>query len=109
MNAVLDQHIASVTGGDSGLGAATAVEFAREGADVALTYLHDEQGAAQTARALVLGCGAVGQFAITSAMLRGADHVRAVDCQPDRLEMARTQGRRSSTSVVKIRSRLCAI
>ncbi|MDY6812180.1 MAG: SDR family oxidoreductase [Pseudomonadota bacterium] len=64
MNAVLDQHIAIVTGGDSGIGAATAREFAREGADVALTYLHDEQGAAQTAReitaagrrALVIAC-----------------------------------------------------
>lgn len=42
--------------------------------------------------ALVLGCGPVGQFAITSAMLRGADRVLAVDCQPDRLEMARAQG-----------------
>lgn len=108
MNAVLDQHIAIVTGGDSSLGAATAVEFAREGADVALTYLHDEQCAAQTARALALGCGPFGQFAITSAMLRGADRMLAVDCQLDRLEMARAGGR-SSTSVVKIRSRSCAI
>lgn len=64
MSAILERHIAIVTGGDSGIGAATAAEFAREGADVALTYLHDEQGATQTARqiteagrrALVVAC-----------------------------------------------------
>ncbi len=42
---------ALVTGGDSGIGAAVAVAFAREGADVAITYLPDEeQDAAEVAR-----------------------------------------------------------
>ncbi|WP_375465368.1 SDR family NAD(P)-dependent oxidoreductase [uncultured Methylobacterium sp.] len=45
-------RIALVTGGDSGIGAATAEALAREGADVALTYLHDADGAVATARAV---------------------------------------------------------
>lgn len=40
----------------------------------------------------VFGCGPVGQFAIASAMLKGAGRVFAVDCIPTRLEMARDQG-----------------
>ena len=40
----------------------------------------------------VLGCGPVGQFAIASAQLLGAGRIFAVDCVPDRLEMARMQG-----------------
>lgn len=42
---------AVVTGGDSGIGRAVALAFAREGADVLLTHLPDEAGdAAETAR-----------------------------------------------------------
>ncbi|MDY0885514.1 zinc-dependent alcohol dehydrogenase [Dongia soli] len=40
----------------------------------------------------VFGCGPVGQFAILSAKLHGAGRVIAVDCYPDRLDMARQQG-----------------
>ena len=40
----------------------------------------------------VFGCGPVGQFAIMSARLQGADRIFAVDCYPDRLKMAREQG-----------------
>ena len=43
-------RIAVVTGSDSGIGQATAVAFAREGADVAVTYLHDREGAELTRR-----------------------------------------------------------
>ncbi|MEH6564303.1 MAG: zinc-dependent alcohol dehydrogenase [Halopseudomonas sp.] len=40
----------------------------------------------------VFGCGPVGLFAIASAKLMGASRVFAVDCLPDRLDMARRQG-----------------
>jgi glucose 1-dehydrogenase len=40
--------VALITGSDSGIGQATAIEFAREGADVVVHYLHDDNGAAQT-------------------------------------------------------------
>jgi threonine dehydrogenase-like Zn-dependent dehydrogenase len=39
----------------------------------------------------VWGCGPVGQFAIRSAFLLGAERVIAIDRVPERLEMARTQ------------------
>ena len=39
----LDGRRALITGGDSGIGAATAIAFAREGADVAISYLPEEQ------------------------------------------------------------------
>ncbi|AFZ67942.1 SDR family NAD(P)-dependent oxidoreductase [Deinococcus peraridilitoris] len=44
----LEGKIAIITGADSGIGQGTAIEFAREGADVAITYLHDGSGAERT-------------------------------------------------------------
>ncbi len=46
--AKLTDRVAMITGSDSGIGHATAVEFAKEGADVVVNYLHDEQGASKT-------------------------------------------------------------
>lgn len=43
---------ALVTGGDSGIGRAVAVLFAREGADVALVYLNEHEDAADTCLAV---------------------------------------------------------
>jgi len=40
----------------------------------------------------VWGCGSVGQFAIQSAQMLGADRVVAIDRFPERLDMARTHG-----------------
>ena len=46
----LDGMAAIITGGDSGIGRAVAVLFAREGADVAVVYLSEDQDARETKR-----------------------------------------------------------
>lgn len=48
---------AFVTGGDSGIGRAVAIAYAREGADVALGYLPEEQGDAEDTVRLVREAG----------------------------------------------------
>lgn len=44
----LDGKTALITGGDSGIGRAVAVHFAREGADVAIVYLEEDRDAEET-------------------------------------------------------------
>jgi len=46
----LDGKVALITGGDSGIGRAVAVHFAREGADVAIGYLEEDTDARETRR-----------------------------------------------------------
>ena len=51
---------ALVTGGDSGMGRAAAIAFAREGADVAINYLPDEEPDAREVIELIEAEGRVG-------------------------------------------------
>ena len=49
-SAKLAKKVALVTGGDSGIGRSVAVLFAKEGADVAITYLNEHEDARETCR-----------------------------------------------------------
>ncbi|SFV37100.1 short chain dehydrogenase [Hyphomicrobium facile] len=48
----LKKKVALVTGGHSGIGRSVAVLFAREGADIAIAYLTEDQDAKDTKRAI---------------------------------------------------------
>ncbi|MBM9461469.1 SDR family oxidoreductase [Nocardioides sp. zg-536] len=53
----LTDRAALVTGGDSGIGRAVALAYAREGADVAFTYLPEEEADAEVTARLVTEAG----------------------------------------------------
>src|SRR5690349_14315817 len=46
----LQDKVAIITGSDSGIGKAVAIAFAREGADVVISYLNEDEDANDTAK-----------------------------------------------------------
>ncbi|MEU9184206.1 3-oxoacyl-ACP reductase family protein [Streptomyces sp. NPDC048484] len=77
----MNATVALVTGGSRGIGAATAVRLAREGADVALTYVSDKDAADEVAgriralgrRALVLRADSADAQEAAEAVDRAAE------------------------------------
>lgn len=65
---------ALITGGDSGIGGATAIAFAREGADVAIVHRAGEEADAEHVLAQIAAAGRTGHAVV-------ADLSRAEDCQ----------------------------
>src|SRR5688572_3071268 len=53
----LTKRVALITGGDSGIGRAVALAYAREGADVAFTHLPEESDDAKVASGLITDAG----------------------------------------------------
>jgi NAD(P)-dependent dehydrogenase (short-subunit alcohol dehydrogenase family) len=49
----LKNKVAVITGGDSGIGKAVAVAFAKEGADIAIIYLNENSDAADTCEVII--------------------------------------------------------
>src|SRR5438477_3037485 len=46
----LQNKVAIITGGDSGIGRAVAIAFAKEGADISIVYLEEREDANETKR-----------------------------------------------------------
>ncbi|MEV8338994.1 SDR family oxidoreductase [Leucobacter sp. NPDC077196] len=67
---------ALITGGDSGIGAATAIAFAREGADVAISYLPEEETDAQRIAGILREAGVT--VATLPGDLRDAEYCRTL-------------------------------
>jgi 3-oxoacyl-[acyl-carrier protein] reductase len=81
MTTTLNGKVALVTGGSRGIGAATALRLAREGADVALTYVNGKEAAEDVVRAVAaLGRRAVALRADSADTAEAAGAVeRAVE------------------------------
>jgi len=73
----LESKVAVITGGDSGIGKAVAVNFAREGADVAIIYLKENDDARETEE-LITGYGRK-CYRIAADLKQESEAVNAVD------------------------------
>jgi hypothetical protein len=67
---------AVITGGDSGIGRAVAIAFAREGADVLISYLPQEEEDAQDVRRWIEDAGR--KAVLVPGDISSADHCRAI-------------------------------
>lgn len=71
----LDGKVALITGGDSGIGRAVAIAYAREGADLLVGYLDEHEDAEETAR-LVAEAGR--RCVLMAGDLADVDHARGL-------------------------------
>lgn len=76
---------ALITGGDSGIGRAVSIHFAKEGADVAIVYLNEDKDAQETKR-LVEACG-------SACLLIKGDVKRSSFCRQAVKKVVRTFGK----------------
>jgi NAD(P)-dependent dehydrogenase (short-subunit alcohol dehydrogenase family) len=75
-NGRLQDKKAVITGGDSGIGRAVAIAFAREGADVLISYLPEEEQDAQQVRQDIEAAGRTA--VLVPGDISSADHCRAI-------------------------------
>lgn len=95
---LLEGRKALITGGDSGIGRAVALAFAREGADVAISYLSEESDARETeqlikdaGRKAILLKGDIGEKAVCSDIAqRSVEALGGVDILVNNAAFQRT-------------------
>ena len=73
---LLEGKVALITGGDSGIGRAVAIAYAREGADIAISYLDVEQSDAEETAKWVRHAGR--RVALLPGDLQDAGHCRKI-------------------------------
>ena len=107
-------------GGDSGIGRAVAIAFAREGADIAIVYLSEHRGAEETRRAILrenVRCILVAEDTASDSALPSRDQahhrrIRApstscVNNAAEQQPQADPTGRRAASSANRRCGRIC--
>lgn len=97
-NGKLEGKVAVITGADSGIGRAVAIAFAREGADILLSYLDEHDDAEETAswirkagRKAVVAAGDIKSEQFCNQLIRQAvDELGAVDILVNNAAFQRT-------------------
>ena len=94
----LEGKVALITGADSGIGRAVAIAFAREGADVLISYLNEDEDAADTAkwvrdagrRAVVVAGDITSEEHCNSLVRRAVDELGGLDILVNNAAFQRT-------------------
>ncbi|MGI2033987.1 SDR family oxidoreductase [Rhizobium panacihumi] len=99
-NGRLEGKVALITGADSGIGKAVAIAFAREGADVLISYLNEDDDAADTAKwvedagrkALVIAGDITSEDRCQELVARAVDELGGIDILVNNAAFQRTYG-----------------